>query len=58
MIAPKTKCDECGKSLICEHCGNFKWKQVHMIDNVVSPWYFCSKKCHDKFAKTLKEVVK
>jgi hypothetical protein len=49
MIIPKTNCDQCGKSLICEHCGGFKWKEAVMEDNVVSPWWFCSEKCRRKF---------
>jgi len=56
MIAPKTKCDQCGKSLICEHCGGFKWKQAVMEDNAVSPWWFCSEKCRQKFMDSADEV--
>lgn len=57
MVMPaRTTCSECGKSLICEHCGSFMWNQnLYIIDNAISPWYFCSKECHDKFNEKLKK---
>lgn len=59
MVTPtKTTCDQCGASLLCEACGQFKWNQVHIIDNAVDPWYFCSKECHDKFLAKLKPKKK
>jgi len=54
----RQNCCECKKSLVCEHCGSFKWFAVHIIDNAVSPWYFCSKECRDKFWKRLEKEVK
>jgi len=45
----KTVCDECGKSLLCRCCGQVNQNKVRIVDNVVSPWYFCSDKCKEKF---------
>jgi len=51
----RTYCSECGKSLICESCGQFMWNKIYIIDNAVLPWYFCSKECNDKFLQKLKD---
>jgi len=52
-VLERQNCCECGKSLVCEHCGNFMWNKLYIIDNAVSPWYFCSEECHDKFQEKL-----
>ena len=57
MYANGPYCSQCGKSLLCKECGQFK-QESPMIDNAVKPWRFCSEKCKKKFSKGLIEEEK